>query len=147
MGNTITALLMLSLLKVSASLYGKERGDRIIGIWDLSSGDSRMEIFKFQNVYYGKVLAAPGVLEKDGITSKKDIKNPDPALRSRDIIGITHVTGLRYADGEYVDGMIYDADSGRIGSCGVEIKENELYFTGSPGRHLAGRRAIWNRVE
>jgi uncharacterized protein (DUF2147 family) len=84
-------------------------------------------------------------VESDGKTSKKDVKNPDKNLRTRNIVGITSLTSLRWNGKEYTDGKIYNAPSGDTYSCKVWIKNNKLYLRGYLGLSLLGQTASFHR--
>jgi hypothetical protein len=47
------------------------------------------------------VVHTARIVEADGKTSKKDLKNPDKSLRSKDVIGIVSLTGLKWTGHEY----------------------------------------------
>lgn len=55
--------------------------------------------------------------------SELDARNPNPALRSRPLLGLTILTGFtRQADDSYKGGTIYDPESGRTYRSELKIK-------------------------
>ncbi|WP_194972582.1 DUF2147 domain-containing protein [Aquiflexum lacus] len=128
------------------SLMAQNKSDDIIGIWETETKDAKMEIFKDGSIYYGKLLWGDKIVESDGKTSKKDSKNTDEKLRSRDIIGIVNLYGLRYENGTYVDGTIYDPPSGKTYDCKAWIENGKLQLRGYIGFSLIGRTATWNKL-
>ena len=76
-----------------------------------------------------------------------DELNPDPALRSRSLLGITILHGFDYA-GEHVwkGGTIYDPNSGNsYKSTMTLVDRNTLKVRGYIGLSLFGRSDTWTR--
>jgi len=135
------------LLIAITSLVAQNKEDAIIGIWETETKDAKMEIFKSENLYYGKLLWGDKIVEADGKTSKKDINNPDAKLRTRNIIGIVNLSGLKYENGKYVNGNIYDPPSGKMYDCKAWIENGKLQLRGFIGFSLLGRTATWNKLK
>ena len=129
------------------SLVAQNKQDEIIGVWETDTKDAKMEIFKSGNLYYGKLLWGDKIVEADGKTSKKDSNNPDTKLRTRNIIGIVNLSGLKYENGTYVDGTIYDPPSGKTYDCKAWIENGKLQLRGFIGFSLIGRTATWNKLK
>jgi uncharacterized protein (DUF2147 family) len=128
------------------SLMAQNNQDAIIGTWETDAKDAKMEIFKSGDYYYGKLLWGNKVVEADGTTSKKDSKNPDQKLRTRNILGITNLTGLKFDDGDYVNGKIYDPPSGKTYDCKAWLKNGKLHLRGYIGLSMLGKTAIWHKL-
>jgi uncharacterized protein (DUF2147 family) len=137
---------ILMLFVAFGSLMAQNNQDAIIGTWETDAKDAKMEIFKSGDYYYGKLLWGNKVVEADGTTSKKDSKNPDQKLRTRNIIGITNLTGLKFDDGDYVNGKIYDPPSGKTYDCKAWLKNGKLHFRGYIGLSMLGKTAIWHKL-
>ena len=105
-----------------------------------------MEVYKNGDTYHGKLLWGNRIVESDGKTSKKDSKNPDEKLRSRNIMGIVNLTGLKYEDGEYLNGKIYDPPSGKTYDCKAWIENGKLHLRGYIGFSMIGQTAIWHKL-
>jgi uncharacterized protein (DUF2147 family) len=139
----LTALVIMS----SIAVLAQNRANDIIGVWETENKDARMEIFKCGDKYCGKLLWGKGIVEEDGVTSKKDVNNPDPKLRSRDVVGITYLSGLTYDDDEYEDGKVYNSDDGKTYKCYVWLKKGSLYLRGYLGMPVLGQTTKWNSVK
>ncbi|NJO61147.1 MAG: DUF2147 domain-containing protein [Richelia sp. RM2_1_2] len=101
----------------------------IEGIWEAQS-KYRIQISQNNGVYNGKIIwIAPGA-------EKKDVKNPDKKLRSRDLIGVEMLTGFKYnADKkQWTGGKIYAPAAGKTLNAKLSItNKNELQAKVSMG--------------
>jgi len=95
-------------------------------------------------IYTGRVIAYdnPDALDKH---------NPDLALAKRKFVGIEMLSNFKYDPGEnqWLDGTIYDGDSGKTYSCTLwfeQGKPNELRARGYIGISLLGRTEVFQRV-
>lgn len=81
--------------------------------------------------------------------NENDVKNPDPALRGRSLLGIKLMQGfVRKDDGVWREGSIYDGDSGKLYKANVRLRDpdaNRLLLRGYVGIPLLGRTAEWTR--
>lgn len=141
-----TKTLIIVMLSMFASTYAQSE-KAIVGNWESDKKDVRIEILKEGDTYYGNYLWGKDIVEKDGITSKKDIKNPDVKLRSRNVVGIKSLTGLVWNGKEYVNGKIYNAPSGDTYSCKIWIKNDKLYLRGYLGLSLLGQTATFHKYK
>lgn len=77
--------------------------DAILGTWITTARNCKIEVYKQQEEFKAKIVW----LEEDenGKNDYRDGKNPDPALRSRMLVGTDVVDGLHYDASEklYVD--------------------------------------------
>jgi len=137
-------ILILLMLAMFGNVYAQTES-AILGAWESDKKDVRIEIFKHGDKYYGKYLWGKEIVESDGVTSKKDVKNPDEKLRSRNLIGITSLTGLKWEGKEYIDGKIYNAPSGDTYKCKIWIKNDKLYLRGYLGFSLLGQTATFHK--
>ncbi|WP_449387558.1 DUF2147 domain-containing protein [Chryseobacterium lineare] len=141
-----TILALFTMLLSLASFAQKLPADQIIGVWKCD--DYKIELFKVGNTYSAKLLWSKEMFEADGKTSKKDIKNPDEKLRNRSVQGLTHITGLVYKDGEYVDGKLYSIQDGNTYSLKGKLKSsNDLETRGYKGIPMVGKSFKWKRVQ
>jgi uncharacterized protein (DUF2147 family) len=76
-----------------------------------------------------------------------DDLNPDPALRTRSLLGITILHGFDYAGKDvWKGGTIYDPNSGNTyKSTMTLVDRNTLKVRGYIGLSLFGRSDIWTR--
>jgi len=137
----IAIVLMIAFTSVVKAQTGE---NAIVGKWESDKKDVRLEFFKSGNEYQAKLLWGNKIVERDGRTSKKDAKNPDEKLRSRNIIGIISVTGLKWDGEEYTDGHIYNPPSGDTYKCKVWIKAGKLSLRGFMGFSMLGQTATFH---
>lgn len=139
----------LFLFICSMTSFAQTNLDQIIGIWETEDKDGKMEVFKSGDEYHAKLLWGKDIVEEDGKTSKKDVKNPDPKLRSRDLAGITYITGLKYDEDEekYMGAKIYSSADGDIYKGYVWMKNGQLLLRGYLGFTWLGQTTKWNRLK
>jgi uncharacterized protein (DUF2147 family) len=78
--------------------------------------------------------------------SKKDVHNKDPKLRDRPLVGAVLMWHLRYDDGEYVDGYVYNPEDGGTYRVNAEVLSPEsLKIRGYLGISLFGQTKLWSR--
>ena len=135
-------LLLLSIGSFAQTLPA----DKIVGVWQCE--DYKIEVFKSGNTYSAKLLWSKDMFETDGKTPKKDSKNPDAKLKTRPVQGITHITGLVYEDGGYVDGKLYSVQDGNTYSLKGRLKAaDELETRGYKGVPMLGKTFRWKRIK
>jgi uncharacterized protein (DUF2147 family) len=77
---------------------------------------------------------------------KKDVHNKDPKLRDRWLVGTVLMWNLRYDDGEYVDGYVYNPEDGGTYRMKAEMASTEsLRLRGYLGISLFGQTQTWTR--
>lgn len=142
---SLFTILLLSTLSFAQALPG----DKIAGIWESTNSDVvlKFEIYKSGDEFFGKLLWASDMFNDDG-SIKKDFNNPDKSLRNRFRKNIVNITDLRFDDGEYVDGKLYNPADGRTYSLTGKLKNlDELEFRGYIGLSLFGRTIKFKRVQ
>lgn len=118
----------------------------VVGKWKLDDGSAIVEIYQQGNVFNGKIVWLAEPTEADG-TPAKDLNNPDKSLRSRQIIGLNMLSGLKKSGNEYKEGKIYDPGNGKTYNCSMKLEGNVLKVRGSlDKRGLLGRTMDWFRV-
>jgi uncharacterized protein (DUF2147 family) len=79
---------------------------------------------------------------------KKDVNNKDPKLRDRPLVGIVLMWHLKYDDGEYVDGYVYNPEDGGTYRMKAEVLSPEsLKIRGYVGISLFGQSKTWSRYQ
>ena len=88
--------------------------DAILGKWITDAGNCIVEVYRQGNEFKAKVLWFD-VKQKKPMNEWYDVKNPDKSLRNRKLVGMEVLNGLHYnaKNKEWVDGVIYDATSGK----------------------------------
>jgi uncharacterized protein (DUF2147 family) len=154
--NTIKAALTLLLAAVLPALPGAALGadaDAIVGLWDTQDKDAKIEIFKCDLEYCGRIahLEEPTYSpdEMGGMADrpKVDRFNPDPALRKRPLVGLRFMEGFRYKGGNTWDGgRIYNPENGKFYKARISLRDGRrLMLRGYWGISLLGRTEVWVR--
>lgn len=139
-------MLFVFLFVTFTQAFAQTGENAILGKWESDKKDVRLEFFKSGNEYQARLLWGNKVVESDGKTSKKDTKNPDSKLHSRNIIGIISVTGLKWDGEEYISGKIYNPPSGDTYKCKAWIEKGKLNLRGYMGVSMFGQTATFLRL-
>ena len=138
------ALTIISVMLAASAAFAQD----VIGKWKLDDGTAIVEVYKNGDAYNGKIVWLEEPTDADG-TPAKDNNNPDPALRTRELIGLNMLSGLKKtAQNEYSGGKIYDPGNGKTYNCSMKVEGNVLKVRGSlDKRGLLGRTMNWFRVK
>lgn len=133
----LTLLLGLTLI---AGVRTQKPPTAILGEWLSPNKDSRVLIYRQGAAYFGRITWGTG-------SSPKDEKNPDPDLRSRNVVGLVILQNFSYnGDGTWKEGTIYDPREGKTYDCKMTLKDaNNLSIRGYVGVSLFGRSETWSR--
>lgn len=136
------------LLLASISFAGlAQNKDAIIGKWINSAAEAHVDIVRRGDKYFGKIVWLKDPKDESG-NIKTDIKNPDPGLRSKPIVGLEILKDFVFEAGRWTDGKIYDPKSGKIYSCNMSLKGRDiLSMRGYVGIAMIGRSETWKRVK
>lgn len=134
-------LLTIFLLVVINFTAYANPADAIIGTYWSPEKDGKIEIYKKGEKYFGKISW--------GKEPKKDVENPDPALRNRDVIGMTFLKDFVYdGKGTWEDGTIYDPKSGKTYDSKITLDaDGNLNVRGYIGISLFGRTETFVRIK
>lgn len=138
------------MLLISIAGFTQQPADKIIGTWESTGAEVglKFEIYKTGDKYFGRLLWASNMYEADMETPKKDFNNPNKALQSRSRKNIVNITNLKYDDGEYTDGKLYNPSDGDTYSLKAKLKNaDELDFRGYIGFSLLGKTMKFKRVQ
>ena len=105
---------------VSAVAYSQG----VIGKWVTEGGDSQVEIYQNGDQLCGKIV---WLKKGDG---QLDVHNPDKSMRSRKLIGVNILTGLKKKGDKYEGGKIYNAKNGKTYKCSIWLEGNNLKVRG-----------------
>ena len=145
----IFALALMLSLPILLSAQTAASGDAILGTWYNGEKSSKIVIVKTKSgAYQGYIDWLKTPLDESG-KAKLDPKNPDKTLRSRPLMGMVVLTGLKSkGDNKFDGGKIYDPKSGNTYSCKGELKgANTLALRGFIGVSLVGRTDTWTRAK
>ena len=138
-------IMTLVMLLTTIAIFAQT--EPILGKWQNSSGEGRIEIFKKGDHYFGKLywLKEPN---NDQGQPKKDIKNPDKNLQSRNVLGLEILTNFTKDGSTFGGGKIYDPKTGKTYSCKMTLQgTDKLDIRGYVGVSLFGRTDVWTRVK
>ena len=133
-------LLVLAFLIAAASADE----DQIVGTWLSGDGDGWIEIARHVEGITGRIAGSPN---NDPERSRVDDRNPDPALRDRELIGLNLFSGFKFdGDDRWTDGWIYDPNRGKTYRCIITVIDDDtLKVRGYVGVPMIGRTEIWTR--
>ncbi len=138
--------LFIGMMFLFASLSAVVAQD-VVGKWKLENGSAIVEVYRSGDVYNGKIVWLKNPTEVDG-TPAVDKNNPDSKLRSRYLIGLNMLSGLKKNGSEYSGGNIYDPANGKTYYCTMKVEGNTLKVRGSlDKRGFLGRTMDWFRVK
>lgn len=147
------AALLAMMILVAGAAFSQTGGDRILGTYYMKTPDtgdeSKVQIYKTSSgTYCGKVVWVKNPNNPDG-TPRRDEKNPDPKLRNRTADNLLVMKNLKYDDGEWVNGDLYNPNEGKW----FKIKVNSIDSKGDldvryyKGITLLGKSDTWKRVK
>lgn len=117
--------------------------DAVLGEYWNEEKDGKFAIYKCGEAYCGKIVWRAEV--------QKDIENPDPKLRDRNIIGVEFIKNFKYQKNkkQWTGGTVYSFDNGNTykGKMWLENNGETLKMRGYIGVSLIGRTASFERVE
>jgi uncharacterized protein (DUF2147 family) len=107
----------LMLIILSNKLSAQEH---LTGTWQSSDGDGRIEFYRQDGKFSGKLVWA-------SIPDARDENNPDPQLRNRKVVGMELFSGFEWnaKDQEWQNGQVYDPKSGKTYDSVLWIDKNE----------------------
>jgi uncharacterized protein (DUF2147 family) len=142
----IAALTLLLACAILPSASAGEEEASPVGLW--KTQDAEVEIFEVDGKLSGKIAALNKEYTSDGI-EKTDISNPDPAKRSRPLIGLVFMTGFTpEGSGRWDHGTVYDPKSGNTYASFLDYSGGDtLKLRGYIGISLIGRTAVWIKVK
>ena len=83
-----------------------------VGVWLTEKGDARVKITKCGSAICGVIVGLKDPIDPATGQPQVDDKNPNPALRTRPVIGISLFVGMRPSGPGKWSGQIYNADDG-----------------------------------
>ncbi|MGF1924415.1 MAG: DUF2147 domain-containing protein [Bacteroidia bacterium] len=138
---------ILVFLVFFTSICFAQNKDAIVGKWLTATGEGQIEIYKRSDKYFGKLFWIKDPNDENG-KPKLDQKNPNASLRGKSILGLEILKNFIFEDGKWIDGTIYDPQTGKTYSCNLTLKENgQLGVRGYIGISLIGRTETWRRVK
>ncbi|MBB6005465.1 DUF2147 domain-containing protein [Arcicella rosea] len=138
---------LLPLLFLLCSFKSNNDSEEIVGVWFTQDKASKIQIFKHDNLYFGKIvwLKSPTINGKTIL----DVKNPEEKLRSRAVLGLSIFNRFVFeGNNNWTKGEIYDVRTGRTVSGKLSLKnKNTLDVRGFLGSPIFGKTVTLIRAE
>ena len=141
-----TTLFIIALATVLAAPSARAQGaGEAAGVWMTQAGDARVRVSKCGSGICGVIVGLKDPIDRATGQSQIDDKNPNPALQTRPVIGISLFIGMRPSGPSKWTGQIYNADDG-----GTYV--SHVTFAGGDSLHVEGCVGIicggetWTRV-
>lgn len=117
------------------------------GVWLHANQRIKIEIVPCGDLLCGKLVWFRWPNDAQGLPLV-DLKNPDPALRARPLLGLAVLSGLRRSsETAWEDGKIYNPDDGENYSAKMSINnDGSLRIRAYVLFPLFGKTQIWTRV-
>ena len=145
------SLWFMLLLMMSTTAFGSGSSG-ILGIWKTEMDESKVEIFMCGEKICGKIIWLKNPVYIDSSDGKVgtpiiDRKNPDPALKSRPLIGLRVMDGFtKQDDNTWGNGTCYDPKSGNTYRGKIHLSApDRLDLRGYIGIPFFGRTSVWTR--
>jgi uncharacterized protein (DUF2147 family) len=149
-------LVLVALLGALASTASAQTPS-VMGTWLTASGIAQVRIGPCPDPANGPIcgLVAGLINPKgpDGNTVAPDMatdyRNPDPALRTRKVIGMPLIWGFKKtADpNAFEDGHIYNGENGKTYNANISLQpDGKLRLRGYVGTPMFGETQLWTRV-
>jgi uncharacterized protein (DUF2147 family) len=144
MTHLMVALILASL--VTATPVGAQ-GPTPVGVWLHANGRIRVEIAPCGDRLCGKIVWFRWPNDARG-RPLVDLKNPNPALRTRPLLSLTVLQGLRRTgERTWEDGEIYNPDDGTAYHALMSIEDDgSLRVRAYLLFPILGETLIWTRV-
>jgi uncharacterized protein (DUF2147 family) len=116
------------------------------GVW-LVDGEAAVQLFDCNSLLCGRLIWLQAPRDSQG-QFKRDKRNPDPALRQRQLCGLTVIRDLRSSGpNHWEDGRFYYPDSGKTYDVKMELTSSDaLMARFYLGTSFVGETKILKRV-
>ncbi len=140
-------VLLALLLAMPASAQDARTGPTPRGVWLHANRRIEIEIVPCGELLCGTLVWFKWPNDAQGIPLV-DLKNPDPALRSRGPLGLTILSDLRRtSDNSWAEGHIYNPDYGKTYNALMSIQDDStLRVRAYVLIPLFGETQIWSRM-
>lgn len=138
-------LQLLFTLSMSASQALAQLSEQALGTWAEENSEAHIEIAPCGADLCGHIVWLKDPLAKDG-QPVTDINNPNAALRSRPILGLLIMAGLRpNEDNTFLEGQVYNTDDGKVYDIYLTPKGQTMEVEGCLLKYLCSSQT-WTRV-
>jgi uncharacterized protein (DUF2147 family) len=126
------------------------KANRICGKWASTEKNLVVEVYPYKNTFKAKIIwFTGGVSKAKPMETITDVKNPDPSLRTRKVLGLDVVENLVYSpkSDTWEGGKIYEVQSGKYWSAAAYLdKGGLLKVKGYWKMKLFGKTMTFKRV-
>ncbi|MFN3659071.1 MAG: DUF2147 domain-containing protein [Pseudolabrys sp.] len=116
------------------------------GTWLSEDGGTKVRLVDCGGKLCGTVVWLDEPVDKETGKAKTDKLNPDPAKRSRPLLGLQVVSGLKPNGPERWSGSIYNADDGRTYQAHLQIKSRSVAVLQGCVLAVLCKGHTWRRV-
>jgi uncharacterized protein (DUF2147 family) len=123
--------------------------DDVIGVWKPEKEDYKVEIYKNDTEFSGKIVWMKEANSKNG-EPILDKLNPQRNRRAQPILGLEVVERFEFNnyDKSWEDGMIYNPMTGETMKCTINmLDKNTIELVGFVGFSLSEVKVLWKRVD
>jgi uncharacterized protein (DUF2147 family) len=149
-------LVLVALLGVLAATVSAQ-SPSVMGTWLTASGVAQVRIGPCPDPANGAICGTVvGLINPKGPDGNAvapdmatDYRNPDPALRTRKVIGMPLIWGFKKtADpNAFEDGHIYNGENGKTYNANISLQpDGKLRLRGYVGTPMFGETQLWTRV-
>jgi uncharacterized protein (DUF2147 family) len=135
----LSSIILFPLSSQVSAQTDQKTADKVTGLYWSPKKDAKIEIYKKGEHYFGRSIWVAN--------PRKDNKNPNEALKTREVLGIELLTNFAFDDGVYSSGQIYDPESGKTYDCKMTLIGDNLKVRGYIGISLFGRTEIFQRIK
>ena len=150
-------LFVAMLLGALASTASAQQSS-VMGTWLTASGRAQVRIAPCPDPKNGPICGTIVALIEprgpDGTVvapdAVVDMRNPDPALRGRKVLGMPLIWGFKKTSdpNAFEDGQIYNGENGKVYNANLSLQpDGKLRLRGYVGTPMLGETQLWTRVK
>ncbi len=129
----------------AAAIANAQNAASATGVWQTEKGDAHVRIAPCGSALCGKIVSLRDPIDPQTGKPQVDDKNPNPALASRPMIGLSLFNSMRPTGPGSWAGLIYNADDGRYYESKVSVLgPSSLRVEGCVGAICGGE--TWSKV-
>jgi uncharacterized protein (DUF2147 family) len=140
------AQLIVLMLFAAIGAVASDDPNAVVGRW--ATKDSVIEVAQANGTLHATIIAILDPVYKAGEagpvgTTRVDLKNPEPGLRARPIVGMDLLSNYAFKDGKW-QGNLYDPESGKTYKSQITVSsDGKLQMRGYIGSPMFGRTQEW----
>lgn len=123
MKKAVAVVMLVTLLGATGAAARAET--EVTGTWVMDNGKVTVRVSSCGASLCGTIVGLKKPLDKNG-NAKLDRENPNPALRSRPVIGLTILSNMRPAGSNRWKGKIYNPDDGKTYTSRMKLQGDNV---------------------